>query len=801
MLSVSEIKSLEAKAVETEDTLLLASLREGRSKDGKHKSTFSHRRCMSNYISNELSASDIIKLFGRPIMQDLIAKEYGLAVSNIKDLILEKYPGVPIYNSKIKGFIQNEFGNLVDFCKPFRSNQSEVVYPVSVSQSVIIARLQALDELASAGRTLRDVLQKFSFSLEDTFCDSFDLESALMNTRIPDCAVTFISSLLNIKKAEFSYMQDASCHEPNQFDDNNDDDGEGNQRRRRQFSPKILKAHAIFQTMFYAINNRHKKAPLQVSLAHTIYERCKGKELIRSTNSLAFTISYSELRKLRNNLGAKVVHLNENQHVLLPLQFNTDDFCIAAMDNMDHTDMASLSGDKSNRDSYMVLFQNRNEKVAHDDYMSTVKPSDLHGSAKGRRYMKELPCQTLKSFHLATKKQELPSSFLSNEFHYEVGIGEKIISLLRTNEVMTREVFLSTWAGIHSLVSTSNSTLKKVGFLPLIPHPITKIETVFTCLRSLKSIAERLSQPVLPIACDGVYSLVVQIWLQQPEMFNNIYPMLGTFHMTKSALKCAGKYIRGSGAEDAFIETQIFGPKTLESVLNGGHYYRSFCGLSMLDEAIAKLKMEAFWEKHCHENFQAALNKLSSLKNSVSCKKPSSSQKLMEQFQVDEDVIALLSAIKLFDEQCNENSEQCKFWNNFRYIVGVIKNLVLADRGDFLLSVKSIQDLCPIFHGADAIHYLRYGSFYLKTLKSLKYDHLELHAAFMKGDFVIKTSKGPFNAVAVDMKLEQTIQRSAKSVGGIIGRSKAVDYVTEWSIIYHDVVNNLPRRSWYHELV
>ena len=379
------------------------------------------------------------------------------------------------------------------------SSQSEVVYPVSVSQSVIIARLQALDELASVGRTLRDVLQKFSFSLEDTFCNSFDLELALMNTRIPDCAVTFISSLLNIKKAEFSYMQDASCYEPNQFDDDNDDDdrfeeednsddddGEGNQRRRRRFSPKILKAHAIFQTIFYGINNGHKKAPLQVSLVHTIYERCEGKELIRSTNSLAFTISYSELRKLRNNFGAKVVRLNENQHVLLPLQFNTDDFCIAAMDNMDHTDMASLSGDKSNHDSYMVLFQNRNEKVAHDDFMSTVKPSDLHGSAKGRRYMKELPCQTLKFFHLATKKQELPSYFLSNEFHYEVGIIEKIISLLRTNKVMTREVFFQTWAGIHSLVSTSNLTLKKVGFLPLIPHPITKIKTVFTCLRSLK---------------------------------------------------------------------------------------------------------------------------------------------------------------------------------------------------------------------------------------------------------------------------------------------------------------------------
>ena len=57
----------------------------------------------------------------------------------------------------------------------------------------------------------------------------------------------------------------------------------------------------------------------------------------------------------------------------------------------------------------------------------------------------------------------------------------------------------------------------------------------------------------------------------------------------------------------------------------------------------------------------------------------------MEQLQVNEDVIALLSGIKLFDEQCNEKSEQCKFWNNFRCIVGVIKNWVLADRGNFFV--------------------------------------------------------------------------------------------------------------------
>ena len=74
------------------------------------------------------------------------------------------------------------------------------------------------------------------------------------------------------------------------------------------------------------------------------------------------------------------------------------------MDNMNHTDMASLSGNESNHDCYAVLFHNKNEKAA-DVCMSAVKPSDLHGSAKERRSMKERPCQTLKYFPLATKNR------------------------------------------------------------------------------------------------------------------------------------------------------------------------------------------------------------------------------------------------------------------------------------------------------------------------------------------------------------------------------------------------------------
>ena len=183
---------------------------------------------------------------------------------------------------------------------------------------------------------------------------------------------------------------------------------------------------------------------------------------------------------------------------------------------------------------------------------------------------------------MTSNKQPLPDKFYSKPFKYEQDNKEEIILLSRAiktfNENEATEN-VPAWAGIHSLVSEAKLNIKKVGFLPLLPHSITKIIAVYTCLLNFKSVADKLDQSTLPIACDeDVFRLAVQIYLDRPESFNNIFPILGTFHLSTAALKCAGKFVRGSGIEDTFIESRIFGPKTLESLLTGGHYYRSFCG-------------------------------------------------------------------------------------------------------------------------------------------------------------------------------------------------------------------------------
>ena len=70
------------------------------------------------------------------------------------------------------------------------------------------------------------------------------------------------------------------------------------------------------------------------------------------------------------------------------------------------------------------------------------------------------------------------------------------------------------------------------------------------------------------------------------------------------------------GVEDTLIELNIFGLKTVETVLTGSHYYRSLNGLMIVAEEIKRLKCEAFWKTHSMSDFNgslAILNKVSEL--------------------------------------------------------------------------------------------------------------------------------------------------------------------------------------------
>ena len=82
-----------------------------------------------------------------------------------------------------------------------------------------------------------------------------------------------------------------------------------------------------------------------------------------------------------------------------------------------------------------------------------------------------------------------------------------------------------------------------VGFLPVIPSPVTDHQTVYTALKNFQDILKQLSQTHLAVTCDeGVYHIAKELTMVNATEFENIVLCLGSFHMTKIFLGCLGKY-------------------------------------------------------------------------------------------------------------------------------------------------------------------------------------------------------------------------------------------------------------------
>ena len=799
LLTVEQIKALIAKSVNNYDDELSHKIREkfDEERECVKSYCYAHKHCEITYISSDTpSTTKIYENQVTPMIEELIDREYGLPVSSIRDFLSAEHPNSKFYNHKIKKFIVDKFCDQVSFCKPYRKSDSEVVFSSSIDAASMIQKLQVLNEVKSAGSILRRKLRGMTFGLEDRFCDAVDLQTALRDTRMPESVMDFLGGLLNISKATFlKYQKSVATDTIADTDDETEYENDETESVLTKCPKKILKANSLFQVMHHMANNGEIRTPFHIMHAHAIYHKSHSRELITASNHLGFCISYPELLRLRALLGIYIMTKYLLMKVSLPSHFDENQESMVGIDNFDHNDQSSITGKNETHDSVLVMYQN--VPFSPRNYRPPTKGRVSHHTdfvVSGRKYISKLPFQKLMPFYLRSKEQPLPSSFRAEAFHYETDESkEKVLNLTRNMSIPLPETQhlenVPTWAGCEVLTSTINDIpLKTVGYLPIFPHPITKIETVYSLLQNCASIAALLKQKTLPVICDeGVYHLVTKIYLQQPDVFERIFPFLGGFHLTKSALRCAGKFVRGSGVEDAYIECNIFGPKTVEAVMSGSHYYRSFDGLMMLGDALTKLKMEAFWKEKSTNDYSIAIQKLEQLQCALVQKSKTESTILISELQTCKEVKRLMDDIEAFSIKCGENSAQCKFWLNFVKIMDTIKDFVRSERdGDFFLNMNALERILPIFLGCDAVNYLRYGSFHLELLKRAKTTHPELYDSFIRKNFVVKRTPGSFNAVSPDLALEQTINKSAKSSHGIIGNTKSADYVAEWCLIYHE---------------
>ena len=170
-----------------------------------------HLACVTEYLSGPTSIPACSRETLIPVIDEMIRDKFGLTLSQLRDHLSEKWPGISFRNHHIKLFISEVYGERISFCSPHRKNESEVVFPSSINPSEIVQKLQILDSVTYTGRVLREKLLEVDFGLTDVILDETALNDAYHKTKVPEIVMTFMSALLNIPKTRL--MTEKSCYD------------------------------------------------------------------------------------------------------------------------------------------------------------------------------------------------------------------------------------------------------------------------------------------------------------------------------------------------------------------------------------------------------------------------------------------------------------------------------------------------------------------------------------------------------------------------------------------------------------
>ena len=179
---------------------------------------------------------------------------------------------------------------------------------------------------------LKKECKNYDFDLNNTFCDVSDIKIIMQNftNNYPKSWEIFFNTL-------FDY-RDKSEHIKRKTDN-------------------------IFQIVFNIIHNSMQKTPMHISVAQSIHDTTRSKQLIQRFNRMGFGMSYDELEKMNYSLAERTLRLAENHRVPVPLHVKSDVTIQGAMDNFDH-DENTDSGIGGSHDTVLVLFQNPRSKIA-----------------------------------------------------------------------------------------------------------------------------------------------------------------------------------------------------------------------------------------------------------------------------------------------------------------------------------------------------------------------------------------------------------------------------------------------------
>lgn len=733
-----------------------------------------HKLCMLSYFNEQASSSHVFVKEQQLTVEDAFSSlvleiddnlkikclELSSISSRLKNICIEKGIDVSIDNRLTKKLLLQKYGECLFFSKPADQSKSPLVFRASLEPSKLVETIRDVSEENKKHflplQNLKEEMKSTRFSMKGFVCTDSLISEELNNFNLPPAWFDFFKLLLG-KERNFSDDTKRKCC-------------------------------SIFMDLHYLVNEgNHELTPKHVSLAQLIHHYTRSKLLVTVLNKLGHCISYSSLQKIDNHVLNDVLLKNTNEEAPLPTNIIRDPtlFVHGAIDNDDFNE-ETLDGKMTTHVTAMVMYQTAPDENHRSAAVERIPSSNIKVD-----FTEILSCQTVKKcVGVHNKPDYHPSLFKHTE---NVSIDEnnmlkdiiwvlcRMIKEAQGNDCISNDSAQCIgWTSFNKVVSKNDMRLKTVGFCSIFPGPPTTIDNVYSVLKNFISLNNQLDKKYYVLSCDMAIYLIAKLIQIQRRDLDKLYLRIGSFHLAKNWLSVLGMFVRDSGFADILIETGIYGENTLRSILKGVQYNRGVRVHKLMYEACRRLQIDLFFREKGNSQIIGAIDHIKAFQEAVM----STEEHAPALYDViEEEVPGFVSEFNVFLKECSSNNETFKYWCDYCSMVEILLNCIRAEReGDWELHLRVVEKMIPYFLIFNHINYVRGCILYLADMKTLPE---ELKTPFKQGYFTVKRSLGKFNSVATDHALEQSLIRSSKVQGGLIGITKNENAMLKWSTLYH----------------
>ena len=175
-------------------------------------------------------------------------------------------------------------------------------------------------------------------------------------------------------------------------------------------------------------------------------------------------------------------------------------------------------------------------------------------------------------------------------------------STVPSEDANTQQVPL--WSAFNSLLAVSIKKIDNIHALPLINAPPQDWNTLVTSLMGLNKLNQMVGcdnrpQPVCVWLDMDLYKRAFKLAYLQPDNYADKWILSpGQFHIALCALRCLGKTVEGSGLDELWVESGLYGTAVVSQILSGNHFSRAVRCHQITLQVFSDLYFEAFFDEH-----------------------------------------------------------------------------------------------------------------------------------------------------------------------------------------------------------